>query len=96
MKATLSGAIEDTILIKNLPEKASHLELMELFRKEGKIKELKIPIDRQTGNTRNVAFVRYENERDAKRLINDRNKVFEYKNEKLKLKLVDYAYVEKF
>lgn len=46
MKATLSGSIEDTILIKNLPEKASHLELMELFRKEGKIKELKIPIDR--------------------------------------------------
>jgi hypothetical protein len=30
-------------MVKNLPEKASHLDLMELFRKEGKIKELKIP-----------------------------------------------------
>lgn len=43
LKASLKGEVEDTIMIKNLPEKASHLELMELFRKEGRIKELKIP-----------------------------------------------------
>lgn len=83
-------------MVKNLPEKASHLDLMELFRKEGKIKELKIPQDRQTGNTKNVAFIRYENERDAKRVINDKNKAFEYKGSKLKLKLVDFGFVEKF
>lgn len=67
-------------MVKNLPEKANQIELFNLFSKFGKIKEVKIPLDRQTGNTKNVAFIRFEDEKIAKSI----DKV-KYNKDKLKL-----------
>lgn len=48
LKASLGLTLNDTVMAKNLPQKTSHFELQQMFSKYGKIKELKIPIDKVT------------------------------------------------
>lgn len=46
-----------TIVVINLPQQVSQLEMLELFEKYGSIKRVLLPTYRKTGFVRNFAFV---------------------------------------
>lgn len=97
--------LEDIVMVQDLPERVSHFELKQLFSAKGrKVTELKIPLDKvlnhspsiqqSTGNTRNVAFLRFENEKDAHYIIE--NERIMYKGQRLRLSLASQDRVDQF
>ena len=54
-----------TLFVGNIPYTFSEDDLKELFEKLGKLVNVAIPLDRQTGRNKGFAFVEYEDRRDA-------------------------------
>jgi predicted NAD-dependent protein-ADP-ribosyltransferase YbiA (DUF1768 family) len=65
VKAGTGMLKQDTIFVSSLPDVISEKELREHFEQFGKVAEVRIPIHHQTGNTKNIAFIKYQNEKDA-------------------------------
>ena len=64
--ASLGLVAEDTVFVANLPDNASEKELRDIFSEFGRIRDLKLPIDRKTGKSKRICFVSFEDEKNAK------------------------------
>ena len=60
-----------TIFVGNLSFKASEEDLRLVFSEYGTVKQIKIPVDRETGRKRGFAFVELENEADEQKAIEE-------------------------
>ncbi len=60
-----------TIFVGNLSFKASEEDLRLVFSEYGTVKQIKLPVDRETGRKRGFAFVELENEADEQKAIDD-------------------------
>ncbi len=58
-----------TIFVGNLSFKASEEDLRAVFAEYGAVKQVKLPLDRETGRKRGFAFVELEDESDEQRAI---------------------------
>ena len=56
--------------MSNIPYKVDRRDLEDLLGDCGKIKELRIPIDRKTGMNKGFAFVVFDSDRGAKKALN--------------------------
>jgi len=87
VKAALGLIARDTIFVGGLPENPSQKEVEEFFSQFGKIKEIRIPIDRQTGRNKTIAFITYADEKDCKKALeNDR---IRFKDRRLTIKIAE-------
>jgi len=59
--------------VKPLPEATTEEDLRKLFEKFGLISECKVMIDRATGLSRQIGFVRFQNHEDAARALEEMN-----------------------
>ncbi|MFS8867630.1 RNA recognition motif domain-containing protein [Synechococcus sp. H65.1] len=60
-----------TIFVGNLSFKASEEDLRRVFAEYGTVKQIKMPVDRETGRKRGFAFVELENEADEQKAIEE-------------------------
>ncbi|MFS8854947.1 RNA-binding protein, partial [Synechococcus sp. H55.2] len=60
-----------TIFVGNLSFKASEEDLRLVFAEYGTVKQIKLPVDRETGRKRGFAFVELENEADEQKAIDE-------------------------
>ncbi len=60
-----------TIFVGNLSFKASEQDLHGVFAEYGVVKQIKLPVDRETGRKRGFAFVELENEDDEQKAIEE-------------------------
>lgn len=60
-----------TIFVGNLSFKASEEDLRLVFAEYGTVKQVKLPVDRETGRKRGFAFVELENEADEQKAIDE-------------------------
>jgi RNA recognition motif-containing protein len=60
-----------TIFVGNLSFRASEEDLRLVFSEYGTVKQIKIPVDRETGRKRGFAFVELENEADEQKAIEE-------------------------
>ncbi|MDX2270563.1 MAG: RNA-binding protein [Cyanobacteriota bacterium] len=60
-----------TIFVGNLSFKASEEDLRDVFAEYGGVKQIKLPVDRETGRKRGFAFVELENEADEQKAIDE-------------------------
>jgi len=60
-----------TIFVGNLSFKASEEDLRLVFSEYGTVKQIKLPVDRETGRKRGFAFVELENEADEQKAIDE-------------------------
>jgi len=63
----------DNLYIKPLLKETSEEDLRNLFAKYGNIVDCKVMVDRNTGLSRQIGFVRYENKEHAKTAIEEMN-----------------------
>jgi cold-inducible RNA-binding protein len=61
---------QHTVFIGNLPFSTQKSELQEVFEKFGRILEIHIPVDRQTGKSRGFAFVTFETQEASQEALN--------------------------
>jgi len=54
-----------SLRVGNIPFKTHQEDLKEVFEKYGKVGDVFIPADRETGRTRGFAFVRFYDKKDA-------------------------------
>ena len=73
--------------MSNIPYKVDERDLKNLFGDCGRIKDIRIPIDRKTDMNKGFAFVIFENDRSAKKALNYDNHSF-YKR-KLKIQIAE-------
>lgn len=66
MKAGLGMVKQDTVFLSNLPPSVSEKEVRDAFSQFGAIKDIRIPVNVHTGQPKSIAFVKYENEEQAK------------------------------
>ncbi|MCJ2543814.1 RNA recognition motif domain-containing protein [Thermostichus vulcanus] len=60
-----------TIFVGNLSFKASEEDLRLVFAEYGAVKQIKLPVDRETGRKRGFAFVELEDEADEQKAIDE-------------------------
>ncbi|MEN9202987.1 MAG: RNA-binding protein [Thermostichus sp. DG_1_6_bins_120] len=60
-----------TIFVGNLSFKASEEDLRLVFAEYGTVKQIKLPVDRETGRKRGFAFVELEDEADEQKAIEE-------------------------
>jgi RNA recognition motif-containing protein len=60
-----------TIFVGNLSFKAEEEDLRGVFAEYGAVKQIKIPVDRETGRKRGFAFVELESESDEQKAIDE-------------------------
>jgi predicted NAD-dependent protein-ADP-ribosyltransferase YbiA (DUF1768 family)/RNA recognition motif-containing protein len=56
---------QDTVFLSNLPNGIAEQEIRELFKQFGEIKEVRIPLRKDNGQSKGIAFVRYKDEEGA-------------------------------
>ena len=61
------------IYVANIPFKASHDELRELFEQHGEVTSVNIIIDKETNRSRGFGFVEMADAESAKQAINELN-----------------------
>lgn len=61
--------MDSKLYVGNLSYSVSEAQLQELFAQAGKIKEVTIITDRQTGRTKGFGFVEYETQAEAEKAI---------------------------
>ena len=66
VKAGMGLLKQDTIFASSLPDGTSEKEVRDSFSQFGKIVEVRIPIHPQTGKSKNIAFIKYSTEEEAK------------------------------
>ena len=70
LKRHLGYIKQDTIHVSNLPYKLDERDLRELFGDCGKIKDIRIPVDRKTDMNKGFAFITFESDKAAKKATN--------------------------
>ena len=59
VKASLGIVKNDTIFVSNLPDFPNEVELKKMFTNFGELEDVRIPIDKYTGKSRGIAFIKY-------------------------------------
>ena len=65
--------MRNKVFVSNLPYTTSDVELEKIFSGSGKVTDVKVVIDRETGRSRGFGFVSFENDDQASKAIQDWN-----------------------
>lgn len=57
------------LFVRSLPYQLSHEDFGKFFKAFGPLAEVSLPLDRTTGTSRGFGFVRFENEADARKVL---------------------------
>ena len=87
VKTALGLLAKDTIFVGGISDNTSQKELEEFFSQFGKIKDTRIPIDRQTGKTKSIAFITFQDEKDCKKALEQDG--IRFKTRRLKIKIAE-------
>jgi len=68
-KSSQPDILEDTLFVGNLPTTATKKEIDDLFSKYGKIKEIRIPMDRKTNTQKSICFVTFQDAKDCQKAV---------------------------
>lgn len=84
-KSTQPDLLDDTIFVKYVPTTATKKDIEELFSKYGKVKEVRIPMDRKTGTQKSICFVTFKDAADCKKALSSAGVGLKIGEEKLKI-----------
>lgn len=87
VKASLGIVKNDTIFVSNLPEFVSDNEMRKIFENFGKVLDIRVPIERLTGKSKGIAFIKYDSEESAKNAY--RAVTVNYGDRKLKIRFAE-------
>jgi len=86
LKAALGIIQQDKIFVGNLPENTSEKELQDFFGQFGEIRgRIRLPIDRNTGKLRRIAFITFKDSAGAEKAIASNGIDFKMKILRIKL-----------
>ena len=84
-KSTQPDLLDDTLFVKYVPTTATKKDIEELFSKYGKVKEVRIPMDRKTGTQKSICFVTFKDAADCKKALSSAGVGLKIGEEKLKI-----------